>query len=912
MTFLFTDIEESTRLWEQNPDSMGLLLSRHDALVREVIGAQHGIVFKTVGDAFCAVFASPSSALQAAADVQRRLIRLLAEDDFGLSLRVRVALHAAAAEQRDNDYFGPPLNRVTRLLAVGHGGQILLSDSVKALVADALPAGGALRDMGQHRLKDLQQPEHVWQLVHPELPADFPPLRSLREGGHNLPIQMTTFIGREEDIAGTRERLASTRLLSLVGPGGIGKTRLALQVAADVLGDYRDGVWLIEMAPLSREDGKLATQAVAGVLGVRESPHTPLLQTLAETLKSKQMLLVWDNCEHIIDACAELAQTLLQASPALRILATSREPLQIAGETLWPISSLPLPDSRNPPPLEILTQFDAIQLWVERARAIRPDFALTEQNAGVLLKICRRLDGLPLAIELAASKVNMLTLEEIDARLFQLIKGGNRTAPNRHKTLQSLIDWSYDLIEAPHAQALFCRFAVFAGGWTLDAAEAVCSDEVIDEGEIYDLLSRLVQTSLVIRDEQAGGSRYRLLETVRQYAEARLAKLPDSAALTDRFLAYYCDVAEQAEAHLSGPEQAAYLRKLETEQDNLRTALSLAVSDNDLRLRLAGALGRFWQLRSPTEGIARLQGALLPRRGVSPRARAKALFSLGALIRRQGDFAAAERALTESLTLYRELQNARGIADTLNTLGIVSRDRGDYAAARSYHEQSLENWREIEDRWGIAATLNNLANVSRDIGDSVQARSLYEESLEIYQQLGDAVQSASVSNNVALLALDQKDYVAAEPLFRTVLEYFTTIGSPLGTAITLHNLGAAVHKVQGTRAAYPLFRESLMLKKEQNDRVGVAITLLGLAEVSRDEGDYPYAATLFGAAKAILIACDSPLSPEDRRETEAMMVPVREALGDEEFTEHLNAGSLMLWEAAAMFAIDRTWIDTNN
>jgi len=912
VTFLFTDIEESTRLWDRHPRAMGLLLARHDTLLHETIGSHKGVVFKTIGDAFCAVFADSSSALQAGVQMQRQLLDLRIEDEPDLALRVRIALHSGVAEQRDNDYFGSPLNRVARLLAVAHGGQILLSASVQAHVADTLPPGGTLRDMGYHRLKDLQQPEHVWQFVHPDLPAEFPPLRSLRDGGHNLPVHMTTFIGREEAISGIRQRLPSTRLLTLTGPGGIGKTRLALQVAAEALHEYRDGVWLVEMAPLAREDGRLAPQAVANVLGIREVPHAPLRQTLAETLRTKQMLLVWDNCEHLVDACAELAQSLLSAAPELRILVTSREPLQITGETQWPISSLPLPDSRRMPPLEALTHFDAIQLWVERAQAVRPDFILTEQNAALILNICKRLDGLPLAIELAASKVNMLTAEEIDTRLFQLLKGGSRTAPNRHKTLQSLIDWSYDLIEAPRAQILFCRFAVFTGGWTLDAAEAICADEGIPEAEIYDLLSRLVETSLVVREEQQGGSRYRLLETMRQYAADRLAKLPDTSALMDRFLAYYCDFAEQAGVHLLGPAQTDYLRRLETEQGNLRMAQSLAVSDNDLRLRLAGALWRYWQFRSPTEGIVRLQSALMSplQRGVSSYARARALCGLGMLLRCQGENAAAEQALAESLELCRELQNAHGIAEAHSILGIVARDRGDYAAARSHHEQSLEYWRAVEDRWRIAAILNNLAMVSRDVGDPAAARALYEESLEIYRQLGDAVQSASVSNNVALLALDQQDYAVAAPLFRTVLEYFTGIDSPAGIAITLHNLGVAVHQLEGPRAAFPLFRESLILKRELNNRVGIAVTLLCLAEVGRDEGDHSYAASLFGAAEAILTACDSPLSPEDRRATETMMAPVRLALGEAGFLAVRDTGNRLAWDAAVAYAIEHKFVDT--
>jgi predicted ATPase/class 3 adenylate cyclase len=515
VTFLFTDIEGSTRLWEEHPAAMQAALARHDALLHQAFQVHSGVVFKTFGDQFCAAFATVPDALAAALTLQRAL-HAAPWEEVG-ALRVRTALHTGMAETRGGDYFGPALNRVARLLEAGHGGQILLSRATQELAGDRLPEDASPRDLGEHRLKDLVRPEQIFQLVVPDLPADFPPLKTLDRRANNLPYQLTSFIGREQEMAEVKQLLSVRRLVTLTGAGGCGKTRLALQVAAEILESASDGAWSVDLAPLA--DPALVPQAVATALGVREEPGRPLTLTLVEFLKPQDLLMILDNCEHLVAACAQLAEALLQACPTLRILATSREPLSVGGEAPYRVPSLALPEGRQSPVLGSLMQYESVRLFVDRAATVLPTFTVTEENAPAVAQVCRRLDGIPLALELAAARVKALPVQQLAARLedrFRLLTGGSRTALPRQQTLRATMDWSYDLLSEPE-RALLRRLSVFHGGWTLEAAEAVCVAEGIEAEAILDLLTALVDRSLVLYEEQEEAGRYRLLETVRQY-----------------------------------------------------------------------------------------------------------------------------------------------------------------------------------------------------------------------------------------------------------------------------------------------------------------------------------------------------------------------------------------------------------
>ena len=770
VTFLFTDIEGSTRLWEQHPDAMRAALARHDALVRQSVAGRHGRVFKTVGDAFCAAFASALDALVAAMAIQAGLHSWPPGDMP--PLRVRMALHTGPAEERDDDYFGPTLNRVARLLAVGHGGQTLLSSAVQGGVANDLPPGVMLHDLKSHRLKDLSQPEHVWQAGQEGLPGDFPPLRSL--GANNLPVQVTSFVGREADLTDVKGLLDSYRLLTLAGPGGAGKTRLALQAAAEAAPD--DGVWMVDLAPLA--DPERVTQAVATVLGVREEPGRPLTRTLAESLRDKHLLLILDNCEHLVGAVAALAQSLLQSCPKVRLLATSRERLGIPGERVYAVPILTLPDLGRPQTALGMGGSDAARLFLDRA-ALHPGFSLTDDSAPVLARLCHRLDGIPLAIELAAARTRSLTVEQINDRLdqrFRLLTGGSRTALPRQQTLQGLMDWSYELLTAPE-KTLLCRLSVFAGGWTLPAAETACAGEEIEDWEVLDLLTGLVDKSLVVFDTE----RYRLLETVRLYARERLEERPGANAARERHAEYYCSLAADAEPSLYGADAAASLDLLEADSDNLRAALALLQvrGDAEQALRLVNNLAHFWQVRGHlSEGRGFLEAALLlgDLEEISKR-RAVALFYAGAIAHTQGDLLgsasllvrcadayqrlgeydnvnlirgnigglltslgeyAQARAVLEEVLLYHQQSDHQGdLAATLGHLGELARLEGDYDAAQRYLTQSLVLWRETGNAHAITVQLNNLARVTLRQGDPSAAGGYVREAITLRRGLGD-------------------------------------------------------------------------------------------------------------------------------------------------------------------------------
>jgi predicted ATPase/class 3 adenylate cyclase len=488
VTFLFTDIAGSTRLWQEHPDSMPQVLARHDELLRTAIEQNHGFVIKTIGDAFMAVFSTAHDGVNAALTAQRSLCAEPWPQET--PVRVRMGLHSGVTEERDNDYYGHTVNRAARIQGVVHPQQIVLSQTVYELVQSHLHAGATLKELGSHQLKDLKEPEHLWQLCHPTLPSDFPPLNSLSFRPNNLPRQMSSFVGREAEISQIKALLSRSSCLTLTGSGGGGKTRLALKVGEERIGEYVGGVWLVELAAL--REPSLVVSAVLQALNLNEEPGKPLRDTLIQYLKTRQVLLILDNCEHLVEACAELVSVLLAKCPDLTILATSREELKVTGEQLYRVPSLALPDLKTPS-VEKVSHSESGCLFVERSRAKHPAFVLTSENAASVAKICHRLDGIPLALELAAARVGTMSVEQIALRLensFRLLTGGSRTNLPHQQTLRSLIDWSHDLLSEAE-QRLLARLSVFSGGWTLEAAECVCSGAEIEDWEVLDLLAGL-------------------------------------------------------------------------------------------------------------------------------------------------------------------------------------------------------------------------------------------------------------------------------------------------------------------------------------------------------------------------------------------------------------------------------------
>ena len=722
----------------------------------------------------------------------------------------------------------------------------------------------------------------------------------------NLPELLTSFVGRERELAELRQRLPGTRVLTLIGTGGIGKTRLAQQAAAEMLDAYRDGVWFVDLAPLG--DPTLVPSALAQVLQVKEAAGQPLLTVLCNHLQTKQLLLILDNCEHVLDACARFVAVLLRETAQVTVIATSREPLHLAAEHPYLVAALPLPDPKAD--AQSIARSDAVQLFAERARQYRPHFGLQEQRAHAVAEICVRLDGIPLALELAAARIAVLPVEQIVRLLdqrFRLLRSGNRELP-RHETLRAMIDWSYDLLDDAE-KTLFSRLSVFAGGWTIAAADAVCGSEPIAKDDVVYLLIGLIEQSLVVADED--GDRYQLLETIRQYANERLTESGNAEAVRERHRDYFLAVAEEAEPKLTGAEQAKWLRRLEEEHDNLRSALgwSLAEAGSGGGLRLCGALQRFWFTRGHLAEGREWSVRVMGKGGVEERTpeRAKTLNGAGTLAAYQGDFAPARALLEESLAIMRELGNADGIARSLNSLGNVATDQGDVAAARALLEESLAIMRELGNANGIARSLNNLGNVANDQGDFASARALLEESLAIMRELEDRSDIAASLDNLGRVAFVQDDLASARALLEESLAIERELGDQWAVAITLNNLGDVACEQGDYPTAEALHQEALVIGRELANRREIALSLKGLAAVTAGLGGSLRAARMWGAAERLRMEIGSPLSPFERPCYDRHVAAARAALGDgAAFDRAWQEGHALTLEQALELAFEKS------
>jgi predicted ATPase/class 3 adenylate cyclase len=930
VTFLFTDIEGSTQLWERDRQEMAEAVEHHVQLLRAAIDSHGGVLFKVVGDAVQAAFPTAPHAVAAALDAQRAL---LAQDwgEVG-PLRVRMALHAGEAEpDKRGDYLAAPLNRLSRLLSTGHGGQILLSQTVQQLSRDALPPGAALRDLGEQRLRDLLEPERVFQLLHPDLPDRFPPLKSLASRPNNLPRQPTALLGREEVVRHVVDllRQKEVQLLTLTGPGGTGKTRVALQVAAELLDDFADGVFFVPLAPLT--DPNLVPSAIAAALGLRDEGEQPLPDRLREYLAGKQLLLVFDNVEHLIEA-APLIADFLVAALDLKVLTTSRVPLRLRAEREYPVPPLGLPPRTSLPP-EQLVQYEAVRLFVERAQAVKPDFAVDNSNAPAVAEICHRLDGLPLAIELAAARVRMLPPQAMLARLekrLPLLTGGARDAPARQRTLRDTIAWSYDLL-TPQEQILFRRLAVVAGGFTLEAAEAISNyDGTLDA---FAGLERLCEHNLVRQDAGSRGeSRFTMLETVREFGLEQLTESGEEAAIRKEHAALFMELAKAAAPALAGPDPGPWLDHLETEHENLRAALRWAVStDNTVGLRLGAALWRFWDTRGHW-GEARgwLERVLASGDGSASAERAAALTGLANVVQVQGDQQRARELHEEALALWREVGDPRGEAMSLDCLGYLAQGRGEYERAAGLHEQALELANQAGDERIAGYALINLGTAAVYQGRYEQAAEHYSEALARVRRAGDKRAAGSVLNNLGALAFLQEEYGRATDRYQEALSGYREVGDRQHIAATLANLGEALqHQGEFERAevhlaeALPVFREigdkpmaafallglgrlaldqqdlnraaglltdSLELYRRVEDVAGIAECLEALAELAAGSGEAERGARLFGAADALREKAGAPVAPAYQSRRDRGLAAARTALGPERFSAALAAG----------------------
>ncbi|HKW80358.1 MAG TPA: tetratricopeptide repeat protein [Casimicrobiaceae bacterium] len=836
---------------------MQVALARHDAIVRAAVEDNHGRVVKMSGDGAHAAFDDPRDALVAALQLLQALVDPSATN--GVALAVRCGLHAGVTDRRDGDFFGTAVNRAARIMSVAHGGQTLVSEAVATLTGERLPLGVALRDLGLVRLRGLTQPERVFQLVHPGLRQDFPALRSLESTPNNLPQRLTSFIGRGRELAEVGGLLAKTRLLTLIGVGGIGKTRLSLEVAVDLVDEYPDGVWYVELAPLT--DGRLVAQAVASVLGVKEEAGRPVVEALIKLAADRRLLLVLDNCEHLVDACAELASQLLQAGPHLKVLASSREPLRTAGETTYAVPALPTPGALQPVTVERLDQFEAVRLFVERAAAAKSDFRVTARNAAAVADICRRLDGIPLALELAAARARTLPVESIAARLndrFALLVGGDRTALPRQQTLHALIDWSHELL-SERERVLFRRLAVFAGGFALEGAEAMCGKD--DGAHVFAVLGQLVEKSLVELDSD--GERYRMLETVRQYAQQRLDESGDAERARAAHLAFYLALVEKALPELVGPRQGIWLAKLDLERENLLAAHAWCNRSEDnagFGLRLVSAMRRYWMVRGQLTLGHRVTVEALRRAGAQPRtsARCAALFDAGQLGCWMGRYSEAQGYLQESLSIARELGDKKAVAVVLQPLAMASLGQGNLAAARSHLEEALVLASELGNKREIAAALNALAQVCRAEGDLDSAEPLYQNVLALARELDDREIIAIGLLNLAMVSIGRGSAARAREALLEALSIAEEIGS----------------------------------KPTGQSALDVCSGLCAVCE------DWRNAARLFGAAEAQTGETGLRRDPADEAFLTPLIAEARAALGEAAFAAAEHAGRALTYEQA--------------
>ncbi|MCW3097845.1 MAG: putative ATPase [Chthonomonadaceae bacterium] len=789
VTFLFTDIENSSSLWETQPEAMAVALTRHNDLLRQVIEANKGVVFKTVGDAFYTVFASPLDALNATIEAQGRLA---AEpwDEFGIPLKVRMGVHVGAPECREGDYFGPSVNRVARVCDLGHGGQILITRAVHELIGETAPQQISFRSLNAWRLKGMARPETIYQVEAPNLPTDFPSLRSVAESVGNLPEILASFVGREPEMRQIAHRLDGQKLLTLRGAGGCGKTRLAIEATRPLAVDYPGGVWLVRLDAL--HDPDLIAREVARTLRLYIPAEQTIEQALAARLTEQSTLLILDNCEHLRNACARFAHELLANCHDLRILATSREPLGVPGEYVSEVPPLRLPKRSEKPSLAVLRASEAVQLFTARAEA-GSGFTLTRENAAAVSEICRALDGIPLALELAARWVGTLPLEDIARELGELINepsDDQDLVPLRQQTMRATVDWSFNQLD-PDSQALFLNLAVFVGGFTLEAARAMNPGEGASTTHVLRLLKGLVAKSFVLFDEKAlPDPRYRLLEPVREVAVEKLLLMEGESAARDQHRDWFFTYALRAEPELQGTQQTLWVGRLEADQDNFRAALKWSV-DPKTRLRFAMALHRFWLIRQLTrEGRAWLEGAFAQAIGIEDAERAKILNVLGIFAWTQSEIETAKRYYAESLAIYQRLNLLADTTKVLNNMAVVAKHEGDFELAALFYQQCLTIYRDLKDNRGICILLNNLGGLLCDAGDHAGALPLLEESLQIHQACSDEAGEATTLYNLGDLALSCRQIDVSEKRFTESLRIFWKLGEGKSIVRTLIGLAA--------------------------------------------------------------------------------------------------------------------------
>lgn len=899
VTFLFTDIEGSTRLWDSHPQEMAQAVEIHDQLVRQSMEAHGGHVFSTAGDSFTAAFHRPAEGLAAAIDAQ---LALAAQKWPGnLSLRVRMALHSGVASERNGDYFGPALNRAARLLALSSGGQVLLTEAIHGLVKDEPPAEVRFRSHGTHRLRDLSAAERVFEAVHARLEPAGELGRSLA-AANNLPSQPTSFVGRDQELEEAIKLVSGSRLLTVTGVGGSGKTRLALQAATSLLDAFPDGVWFVELAPVAEPDG--VARAIAATLGVREQSGQTLEDVLIDHLRYLELLLILDNCEHLLDPSAWIAQRLLAAAPRIRILATSREMLGVAGEVPYHLRSMGFPDMNEP--AEVISRFDAVRLFTARAEAVRSGFRVTSENARAVASLCHRLDGMPLAIELAAARLRILSPEQIASRLddrFRLLTGGSRTALPRQQTLQAAIDWSYDLLDEQE-KVLFERLSVFQGGFTLEAAEAVCASPPLEAHRVLDLLSHLVDKSLVVAAEGRDGVRYRMLETLRQYGRERLAG-GDTEVVREAHALYFRDFAETALPHVRGVDEIVWQERLEIDHDNLRQALrwSIDAGRTDLAQGLAGTLYRFWMIRHYSEeGREWLEQAV----NLGPADQdswGRAHLGAGTLALLHGDLEESRRHLEIALATLRQGNHPELTMAAIHNLAMAAVRRGDYEVGAKLVAEELATAEARNDLQSMAFASQELASLANATGDIEKGGRLLDAAVQYAEKTGSMEMLSNGLTTAFFEALFVDDLDRANDYSKRLSELGHIPSAPgrqdIVAALVMGRNGdpeRALAKIKETWGT-----EFRKLADYRSIAVVMVEVFVEVAGFELAAGSAERAAVLLGGSEQLLRG--RKRLPHEQKVFERHQVAVMERLTKEEFEAAFGRGLALTFDELLDFAV---------
>jgi predicted ATPase/class 3 adenylate cyclase len=902
VTFLFTDLEGSTRLWDEHPDTMRDALARHDAILRDAVESQHGAIVKSTGDGIHAVFASAHDAVGAAVTAQRAL----GTESWSVPspIKVRMGLHTGEAEHRDGDYYGTATNRAARIMSVAHGGQVLVTLSTEELLSDSLPDGVTLRDLGEHRLRDLSRPDRVFQISASGLREDFPPIRSLDAYPGNLPVQLTSFVGRHQELVALGKLLREARLVTITGTGGVGKTRLSVQLAAEVLQRFPDGAWLCELAAAS--DDEAMAQVVAAALGALAGADADIDERIVEYLRNKQALVVLDNCEHLLGAVARLADAILRRCPGVCLVATSREGLGIEGERVWPLRSLPLPDtSRSGMEAE---ESDALRLFAERAAAASPDFELDATTVTAVADICRRLDGIPLAIELAAARAVSMSPSQISTRLderFRLLTGGRRTAVERHQTLRAAVDWSFSLLDE-RTQTVFNRLGVFAGSFDDEAAEAVATGDGIEEWDVVDALGELVAKSMVLAERDGSSTRYQLLETMRAYARERLEESGEADAWRRRHAAHYAAFADLASPALRGPDELAWRTRLSQELDNLRAAVTWGLDaeaddDAELGLRIIAALG--WEaVLDRATGVGAWARRAVERAQRSPAETRAAVLGAAALdFAFSGDQDAA-RPLALAVLERGEPPNCPSPGAALAALSIADAYSGDADRAL---QRVLETQTEYESRgdpWLTAALFVLGAGWACVSNDGDNARRLGREAVRLARSSGNPSMLASALMQFGR-AMQEEDPSAALAAFDESVE-LTHAGASSGSMTTvLAQAAPLMARAGNTPRALEALREAIVHSHEVVDRISMGQAVTRGAVTFALVGHFEPVAVLDGAMHANVTGGHILVTEQEAEEEVAASAQAREVLGPDEYEGLQTRGTRMSYEELVEYLI---------